>query len=118
MNPRWSRALQQMNQQGARMQTLLNDLLLLAKLEATDYLSDNQPVLVDTLLGAIKNDAQALSGPRNQRITLEATPAFVSKAVSRNCAAPSPTWCSTRSSTPRTKAISASAGGPTNRART
>lgn len=71
VNPRWSRALQQMSQQGSRMQTLLNDLLLLAKLEATDYPSDNQPVAVDALLAAIKNDAQALSGPRNQRISLE-----------------------------------------------
>jgi len=74
VNPRWSRALQQMSQQGSRMQTLLNDLLLLAKLEATDYPSDNQPVAVDALLNAIKSDAQALSGPRNQRISLEATP--------------------------------------------
>ncbi|MDD2007813.1 phosphate regulon sensor histidine kinase PhoR [Pseudomonas putida] len=74
VNPRWSRALQQMSQQGSRMQTLLNDLLLLAKLEATDYPSDNQPVAVDALLAAIKNDAQALSGPRNQRISLEAAP--------------------------------------------
>ena len=74
VNPRWSRALQQMSQQGSRMQTLLNDLLLLAKLEATDYPSDNQPVAVDALLAAIKNDAQALSGPRNQRINLEAAP--------------------------------------------
>ncbi len=71
INPRWTRALQQMQQQGARMQTLLNDLLLLAKLEATDYPSGNQPVLVPTLLQTIKNDAQALSGQRNQRITLE-----------------------------------------------
>ncbi|EJT84740.1 PAS/PAC sensor signal transduction histidine kinase [Pseudomonas putida S11] len=74
VNPRWSRALQQMSQQGSRMQTLLNDLLLLAKLEATDYPSDNHPVAVDALLCAIKNDAQALSGPRKQRITLEAAP--------------------------------------------
>ncbi|MEG1039476.1 MAG: phosphate regulon sensor histidine kinase PhoR [Pseudomonas sp.] len=74
VNPRWVRALQQMQQQGGRMQTLLNDLLLLAKLEATDYPSDNQPVAVDALLQSIKGDAQALSGQRNQRITLEATP--------------------------------------------
>ena len=74
VNPRWGRALQQMSQQGARMQTLLNDLLLLAKLEATDYPSDNQPVAVEALLQSIKGDAQALSGPRNQRITLEAAP--------------------------------------------
>ncbi|SDS43641.1 PAS/PAC sensor signal transduction histidine kinase [Pseudomonas asplenii] len=72
VNPRWGRALQQMQQQGGRMQTLLNDLLLLAKLEATDYPSDNHPVQVDTLLQTIRNDAQALSGPLNQTITVEA----------------------------------------------
>ncbi|MCQ0169490.1 phosphate regulon sensor histidine kinase PhoR [Pseudomonas qingdaonensis] len=74
VNPRWVRALTQMQQQGVRMQTLLNDLLLLAKLEATDYPSDNQPVAIDTLLQSIKGDAQALSGQRNQRITLDAEP--------------------------------------------
>ena len=72
VNPRWLRALQQMQQQGSRMQNLLNDLLLLAKLEATDYPSDNHPVAVDLLLLSIRNDAQALSGNRNHRIKLEA----------------------------------------------
>jgi two-component system phosphate regulon sensor histidine kinase PhoR len=71
VNPRWLRALQQMQQQGGRMQTLLNDLLLLAKLEATDYPSDNQPVAVPALLQSITNDAQALSGSKNQQITLD-----------------------------------------------
>jgi two-component system phosphate regulon sensor histidine kinase PhoR len=74
VNPRWLRALQQMQQQGGRMQNLLNDLLLLAKLEATDYPSDNHPVAVDLLLLSIKSDAQALSAERNHRITLEADP--------------------------------------------
>lgn len=74
INPRWLRALQQMQQQGGRMQNLLNDLLLLAKLEATDYPSDNQPVAVDLLLLSIKNDAQALSAERRHRISLEADP--------------------------------------------
>ncbi|CAH0313127.1 Phosphate regulon sensor protein PhoR [Pseudomonas sp. Bi70] len=72
INPRWRRALQQMQQQGARMQGLLNDLLLLAKLEATDYPSDNYPVAVDLLLQSIRNDALALSAERNHRISLEA----------------------------------------------
>ena len=71
VNPRWKRPLSQMQQQGERMQTLLNDLLLLAKLEATDYPSDNQPVAVAPLLRSIRSDAQALSGQRNQTITLE-----------------------------------------------
>ena len=74
VNPRWLRALQQMQQQGARMQTLFNDLLLLAKLEATDYPSDNLPVAVDLMLLSIKNDAQALSGEQQHRISLEADP--------------------------------------------
>jgi two-component system phosphate regulon sensor histidine kinase PhoR len=72
VNPRWTRALQQMSQQGQRMQNLLNDLLLLAKLEATDYPSDNQPVAVDLMLLQIKADAVALSGNRHHRISLEA----------------------------------------------
>ena len=72
INPRWRRALQQMQQQGERMQALLNDLLLLAKLEATDYPADNQPVAVEQLLLSIKHDAQALSAERNHRISLEA----------------------------------------------
>jgi two-component system phosphate regulon sensor histidine kinase PhoR len=71
INPRWARALQQMQQQGGRMQTLLNDLLLLAKLEATDYPSDNQPIAVPSLLQSIAADAQALSGSKNQKITLD-----------------------------------------------
>lgn len=70
VNPRWVRALQQMHQQGGRMQTLLNDLLLLAKLEATDYPSDNHPIVVSTLLKTITGDAQALSGNKNQQIDL------------------------------------------------
>lgn len=71
VNPRWRRALQQMQQQDRRMQTLLNDLLMLAKLEATDYPADRQPVAIDELLQSIKVDAQALSGTRNHSISLE-----------------------------------------------
>lgn len=55
------------------MQNLLNDLLLLAKLEATDYPSDSQPVAVDLLLLSIKSDAQALSA-RRHRLQLQADP--------------------------------------------
>jgi two-component system phosphate regulon sensor histidine kinase PhoR len=70
-NPRWQRALQQMQQQGGRMQNLLNDLLLLAKLEATEHPADYQPVAVERLLQSIQSDAQALSGERH-RISLQA----------------------------------------------
>ncbi len=74
LDGRWLRALQQMREQGGRMQNLLNDLLLLAKLEATDYPSDNQPVTIEPLLQSIARDARALSGERQHRIVLEADP--------------------------------------------
>ncbi len=72
VNPRWQRPLLQMNQQAGRMQHLLNDLLLLAKLEATTYPSNNQPVAVEPLLQSIRSDALALSAEKKHRITLEA----------------------------------------------
>jgi two-component system, OmpR family, phosphate regulon sensor histidine kinase PhoR len=79
MPARWPRALNQMNQQAGRMQHLLNDLLLLAKLEATNPPANAQPVAVATLLQSIKGDAQALSAERNHQITLEADPTLLLK---------------------------------------
>jgi two-component system phosphate regulon sensor histidine kinase PhoR len=79
MPPRWTRALGQMNQQAGRMQHLLNDLLLLAKLEATNPPTNTQPVAVATLLQSICSDAQALSAERNHEINLEADPCLLLK---------------------------------------
>ncbi|MCJ8168178.1 phosphate regulon sensor histidine kinase PhoR [Atopomonas sediminilitoris] len=70
LNPRWRRALQQMQQQGGRMQNLLNDLLLLARLETTDYPADSKPVALDLLLLSIQQDAIALSGEQHHRISI------------------------------------------------
>ncbi len=69
-HPRWTRALQQMQQQSCRMQNLLNDLLLLARLEATEQPVEGQPVAIETLLHTIQRDALALSGHQHQ-ITLK-----------------------------------------------
>ncbi|TBU96507.1 phosphate regulon sensor histidine kinase PhoR [Stutzerimonas kirkiae] len=68
----WQRALQQMDQQAGRMQHLISDLLLLAKLETTSHPSANNPVAVDQLLKSIKSDALALSAEKQHRISLEA----------------------------------------------
>ena len=76
INPRWSRALQQMQQQGTRMQNLLNDLLLLARLEASDHPAASKPVAVEPLLQSILADAQALSAGNAHQISLEADPAL------------------------------------------
>lgn len=79
LSPRWSRALLQMNQQAERMQHLLNDLLLLAQLEATTPPTTAQPVPVATLLEAIASDARALSGEQGHRISLDADPSLLLK---------------------------------------
>ena len=94
VNPRWLRALQQMQQQAGRMQNLLNDLLLLAKLEATDP-GDNKPVAV-TLSPASVTTPRPLSAGRNHPSAWTPPPLCSSRAARRNCAAPSPTWYSTR----------------------
>lgn len=72
IEPRWRRALGQMQQQSARMDNLLNDLLLLSRLEATDYPADNKPVMVADMLETVQNDAIELSGSQGHNITLEA----------------------------------------------
>lgn len=69
--PRWGRALSQMHQQGNRMQNLVNDLLMLNRLETT-HGRDPISVPVPTLLKTIQHDAQELSGEKNHTITLEA----------------------------------------------
>ncbi|MCF6751420.1 phosphate regulon sensor histidine kinase PhoR [Pseudomonas stutzeri] len=76
INPRLLRALQQMNQQTDRMQHLINDLLLLAKLEASNRPTDNQPIAVAPLLQSITSDARALSGSHAHRISLDADAAL------------------------------------------
>lgn len=66
---RWKRPMLQMQIQASRMHTLLNDLLLLSRLETTDTTPDEEPVLVHLLLTRIRDDALAYSNERH-RITL------------------------------------------------
>lgn len=73
LSPRWLRAMQQMHGQANRMQSLLNDLLLLARLECSDYPAEPQPVAIDLLLQQILLDARSLSAGQHQ-ISLEVEP--------------------------------------------
>ena len=72
VDSRWRRPLQQMQQQGLRMQRLVDDLLLLAKLEAAEYPSDSVAVGVPSLLSSIADEARTLSGEKAQNIQLQA----------------------------------------------
>lgn len=73
---RFSRALSQMQQQSLRMQLLIDDLLLLARLEATEPLTHAQSLQVAPLLARLCQDAQLLG---EQEIHLEADPALAIK---------------------------------------
>ncbi len=82
LSPRWLRAMQQMQGQANRMQQLLNDLLLLARLEASDHPSEAQPVDLCVLLQQILNDARSLSAGQHQ-ISLDVSPGSQLKGSER-----------------------------------
>jgi len=69
--PRWSRPLSQMQQQATRMNNLVNDLLMLSRLESQP--DDREPQVVDVprLLRQIHLDADAMAKPKGQSVTLE-----------------------------------------------
>lgn len=67
----WRDILQQVHQQGQRMESLVNDLLLLSRLETTPFQENAyEPVDVVSLLEQIQRDAKTLSGERGHEITL------------------------------------------------
>ncbi|GAB3110049.1 phosphate regulon sensor histidine kinase PhoR [Aestuariicella hydrocarbonica] len=66
----WQRALQQMEQQGLRMTSLINDLLALSKLETADRQLVDKPVDLKPLLERVCNDARAFSADKQHNIVL------------------------------------------------
>ncbi|WP_422444029.1 MULTISPECIES: phosphate regulon sensor histidine kinase PhoR [unclassified Endozoicomonas] len=69
--PIFNRALGQMQEQATRMQRLIEDLLLLSRLEATEPERISQSVTLKSLLAGIVNDAKALSGENQHQLQLE-----------------------------------------------
>ena len=68
---RWRKALKQMHQQSQRMESLIEDLLMLSRLE-TSQLKDHGPVHVPALLNELQLDAITLSGEKRQHIEVDA----------------------------------------------
>lgn len=66
----WQKPLQQMQQQAQRMSLLINDLLMLSKLETTEVGHNQKLIALEPLLQSIRNEAVALSGDKMQEITL------------------------------------------------
>ncbi|WP_129139714.1 phosphate regulon sensor histidine kinase PhoR [Modicisalibacter coralii] len=63
--PRWRRGLSQMQEQTTRMQNLVNDLLLLSRLETDHQTERSTPVAIDDLLESVRRDTVALSEGRH-----------------------------------------------------
>lgn len=74
IDPRWYRALSQMEQQATRMNSLVNDLLLLSRLENQPEDREPQIVNVPRMLRQTHADALALSQSKKQEITLNVEP--------------------------------------------
>ncbi|HQC71813.1 MAG TPA: phosphate regulon sensor histidine kinase PhoR [Candidatus Competibacteraceae bacterium] len=68
----WRQPLRGMQQQAGRMLHIIEDLLMLARLESQRERSPRRPVAVPTLLADIADDAVALSGEQNHCIELQA----------------------------------------------
>jgi len=68
--PLWEKPLQQISQQGKRMSLLINDLLVLSKLETTEAGYNQKEIDLESLLISIKNEAEALGNEKHQTIRL------------------------------------------------
>ncbi|MFC6633794.1 phosphate regulon sensor histidine kinase PhoR [Microbulbifer taiwanensis] len=62
----WQRPLTQMCEQTARMTTLVNDLLLLARLETSERDSGREQIAVGELMERVAQEARSLSGGRHE----------------------------------------------------
>lgn len=72
----WTRSFRAMQDQAARMQHLVEDLLTLSRLENREKKPAEVPVAVPAMLENICREARMLSGERQQQIQLEADPSL------------------------------------------
>lgn len=70
-NPRWRRPFEQMQAQTKRMNALVNDLLLLSRLENNKQLAKNQIVDMPSLMNQLFDDAQAYNSEYSHILNLD-----------------------------------------------
>ena len=68
--PSWDKPLQQMLQQAKRMSLLINDLLVLSKLETTEAGHNHKAINIEQLLQIVKSEAEVLCSEKQQQLTL------------------------------------------------
>ena len=68
---RWQRAFQQMQQQSLRMNNLVNDLLLLSRLESDTVKQAPKAINMKYLLEQLRQEANAYSADKQQNIIIQ-----------------------------------------------
>lgn len=71
INPRWKRAFEQMQSQTRRMNALVNDLLLLSRLENDKNIVKNQIIDMPNLMNQLFDDAQAYNVDYGHTLNLD-----------------------------------------------
>lgn len=71
LNPRWKRGFAQMQQQTQRMNAIIEDLLLLSRLENEELSNKNQRIDIASLLQQLFEDAKTYNLDYGHRITLD-----------------------------------------------
>lgn len=72
--PPWNHVLPQVHEQARRMRGIVEDLLLLSRLELDRELTSEEEIIVATLLRQIHEEAMELSGEANHHILLDVDP--------------------------------------------
>ncbi len=75
-DPVWGKSLHSMCSQTQRMKDIVDDLLLLSRLETAQPNDDRHPVDVPGLLAQVVEEARRISGERGHEITSEVDPAL------------------------------------------
>ena len=71
---RWNRPVEAMHDQATRMRHLVEDLLLLSRMESLGHPDTREEIDIDRLAGQVREEAEALSGERRHRLELAVAP--------------------------------------------
>jgi two-component system, OmpR family, phosphate regulon sensor histidine kinase PhoR len=71
LSPPWHKPVNQMSEQTRRMSTLINDLLLLSRIESRDSSIRHTPVDVGSIITSIRSDLSTLLAEKQQSISIE-----------------------------------------------
>ena len=74
LSGRWKRPVEAMNDQATRMRHLVEDLLLLSRMESLGHPDSREEIDIDLLAAQIEEEAHALSGMLGHRIELAVQP--------------------------------------------